>query len=70
MTVFQATYDSRNFSFAAVGTTKTHARQALITGLLKHAQQYNLPRDWFERGDIDVREYRIGSTYRDGGEIL
>lgn len=63
--IFYAYYDSRNFSFDAIGTDKRSAIQTLLDGLNKHGEQYNLESDWFYKEDIQVREMKFDQCYRD-----
>lgn len=69
-TVFHASLESRNFSFAAIGLTKAKAIEALVKGLNKHTEVLNLDPDWYSiDGDIGVTEMKIDAAYRDHSEI-
>lgn len=45
--MYLANYESPNFSFIGVGRTKNESKDALMRGLKKHADQYNLEEDWY-----------------------
>lgn len=64
-TIYLAWYDSRHFSFDAVGVDEKSAVQALIDGLNKHTIQYNCEPDWWDMEGIEVREMALGVCYRD-----
>ncbi len=67
--IFYAYYDSRSFSFDAIGTDERSAAQTLIDGLNKHREQYNLESDWYYKDDIQVREMKFDECYRDRDEL-
>lgn len=57
-----------NFSFEAYGPTRDAATDALIDGLVKHAEQYHLSPDWYCRyldDSVVVAELVVGRCYRD-----
>lgn len=75
-----AEYDSRNFSFIAVGESETHAKVALVEGLKQHAKQYGIEENWFtylyesveewlDDGEVNVVELQMGQCARDGSVI-
>lgn len=64
-----AKYESTNFSFEAYGETELKARKALISGLKRHAEQYNCEPDWYCREDIWAYEVTAGSVLRDCEEL-
>lgn len=69
-TVYYAYFDSRNFSFAAVGLTREKALKALIRGLEKHTEVLNLEPDWYGiEEDLNVIPMEIHSAYRDRSKI-
>lgn len=65
MKIYRANYESRNFSFEAYGKTEQDARAALMIGLLRHMDQYNLEADWYYKDDISIVEYQLNTPYRD-----
>lgn len=75
--IFLAEYDSRSFSFQAIGATEKSARAALVKGLRDHARQYDLPLNWYRDGmtaaefayEINVSQMWYGVTLRDGSPI-
>jgi len=68
--IYHASYESRNFTFDAFGTTAAGAREALLTGLRTHAIQYNTDeKHWWYDDDIFVVERVIGACYRNHGII-
>ena len=69
MKIYRASYESRNFSFEAYGKTESDARAALMIGLLRHMDQYNLEPDWYYKDDIFVVEYQLNTPYRDHSVI-
>jgi hypothetical protein len=69
MWIWKAEYESRNFSFAAYGSSKKHALDTLYIGLDVHKAQCKLEQDWFSKDDISCEKYGIGIAYRDGLKI-
>jgi hypothetical protein len=67
--IFHASYESRNFSFDAVGLTENDALISLRTAITFHEQQYRLESGWYSDEDFVVREMKLGVPYRDGGEL-
>lgn len=67
--IFYAYYDSRNFSFEAIGTDKRSAIQTLLDGLDKHGKKFRLDPDWFDKEDIYFREMKFDQCYRDREEL-
>jgi hypothetical protein len=64
--IYYAYFDSRNFSFDAIGKTKQDAISALTAGLNAHAEQYGLDKDWVDVDEeIYVRQIQFGAAYRD-----
>jgi hypothetical protein len=68
-TFYQATLDTRNFGFEAYGHTEQEARDALISGLRQHARTHDIPLDWFDEAEIEVRPFTFGEAYRDRERI-
>lgn len=69
-TVYLATAYTRNFDFKAVGSSEQSARDALMSGLSKHAVQYQLEPEWWkEAADINCDPIILGETYRDGSPL-
>jgi len=73
MKFYRAKLQTENYSFEAYGETKTLALEHMKLGLRHHAEQRNIPTDWWHAwGDeIYVLEFKIGtpafnSFYRDG----
>ena len=67
MTFWQATLDTRNFSFEAFGETKDDAQRALVSGLREHGFRYDINADWW-RALVECfafRELTMGAAYRD-----
>lgn len=66
-TLWIATLETNHFSFDAFGATAEDARATLGKGLAAHAEQMQLPEDWYVDylDDIAVREVRLGHAYRD-----
>lgn len=60
-TVWVAEFDSRHFSFLAVGKTKAEARAAMIRTLEVYGQQYGDP-GWFREyvDDMNIHEVIVG----------
>lgn len=67
--IYQATYDSRNFGFEAYDHTEVEARGTLVAGLRQHARTHDIPLDWFDEQDIEVRTFTFGEAYRDRERI-
>jgi hypothetical protein len=66
-----AHYDSRNFSFEAIGLTHDEAKEALLEGLKNHAAEYNTDeKHWWYDDDIWIEDRLIGFCYRDHDIIL
>lgn len=74
-TLFIARFETRNFVFEGVGLSAPQATDVLKQGLRAHARQYGLRPDWFEEPGWDdsdlfnVREFTVGTAYRDREEI-
>lgn len=72
MAMWIATWESRNFSFMAMGATKAKARDALLDGLEAHGRQYGLELEWYARQyddwqeEINYARLRPGDCLRDG----
>ena len=68
MKIYRARYESRNFSFEALGSTKSQALDAIYEGLKTHAEQYGLAAEWWREfeNDLFVYEVTIGVCLRDG----
>ena len=73
-----AEYESRHFSFQAVGFSEQEARQALLRGLQRHGAQTGLDADWFAWGyssvdeflsEVNVDEVPVGGCLRDHSAI-
>lgn len=71
MTFWQATLDTRKFSFEAYGARKSDALMAMGDLLRKHGEEYQLENDWCAdwMGDICYREIKFGVGYRDRSEV-
>lgn len=69
MNLWRAEYESRNFSFYAYDTTMMGALNSLYMGLAAHQELYELASDWYHEDDIYVKQYKMGSAYRDTTEI-
>lgn len=71
MTIWQATLETRNFSFEAYGTRKSDALMAMGDLLWKHGEQYELESDWCAdlMDDIVFREIELGAGYRDRARL-
>lgn len=67
ITIHVATLDTRNFSFEAYGGTQGEARDALAAVLVRHAETYRIPTDWWRQDEdgIEVRAVTLGVGYRD-----
>jgi len=65
--MIQAKLQTTNFEFVAFGQTVNHAKNALVRGLLNHADQYGLESDWFAdyEGDIQIIHFKPNHAYRD-----
>ena len=46
--MIKATLQTRNFEFTAYGQTTSHARNAMMRGLVNHGKQYGLDDDWLD----------------------
>jgi hypothetical protein len=76
-TVFLAEYDTRHYSFTAIGATQKSAKDALLRGLRAHGQQLDLPAGWYRDGmtaaefadEINVTQMHYGLALRDGSPI-
>lgn len=71
MTFWQASLDTRNFSFEAFGDTHDSAWGALVQGLKRHGKTYKIEDTWFGEylPEINVREIKLGTAYR-GPELI
>ena len=60
-----------NFHFEAYADTPARAKKVLLDGLLRHAEQYGLEKDWWHKyeDEIYMKQIEIGQAYRDN-EIL
>lgn len=67
MAFWQASLDTRKFSFEAYGLSKSHAFMALDDLLNVHGEQYRIEENWWSdwMGDIVYREIKLGVGYRD-----
>jgi len=65
--MIQAKLQTTNFEFVAFGQTTTHAKNALLRGLVNHGKQYGLDDDWFAdyEGDIQLMHIKPNFAYRD-----
>lgn len=68
-TFYFAEYESRSWTFRAIGKTRSDAHQSLLKGLRAHTEQFELCDDWFYPDDINVQPMGIGTAYRDHCEI-
>lgn len=57
--VYIAEYDSRHYSFTAVGSTQARARQAMRRTLMLWAEQADLEPGWFDLEDLCVFEIDV-----------
>ena len=69
MKIYQAVYESRNFTFEGVSTTETEAKKVLLRALKLHTKQYDLDAGWYHKDDIYVVGYELGKPYRDRQEM-
>jgi hypothetical protein len=70
--VYLAEYTSAHYAFRAVGSTRDKALHALEAGLVRHARQHHLMRDWYEplEDSADVYAMTLDSpATRDGMTI-
>lgn len=67
--IYRASLDSRHYTFEAYGESVIDAENALLDGLSKHAKQYSLASNWFEKTDIEVTGFYLGVGYRDRESI-
>lgn len=69
--MIQAKLQTRNFDFVAYGQTVSHAKNALIRGLINHGKQYGLPPDWFDEyvESIFTMYIKMNCAYRDNTPI-
>jgi hypothetical protein len=67
MTFWQASLDTRKFSFEAYGRRKSDALMALGDLLRKHGEQYSLEENWFDdfMADVVYRGIELNAGYRD-----
>ena len=65
--MIKATLQTRNFEFTAYGQTTSHAKGALLVGLVNHGKQYGLDDDWFAdyEDDIQLMYIKPNFAYRD-----
>lgn len=74
--VWVAEYESRNFSFLAVGHTKAEAYDAMIRTLTLHGEQYGCEPEWFRSrldGDVGMNVFRVlvgGLGVRDYSQMI
>lgn len=68
---WQASLDTRKFSFESYGLRKSDALMAIGDLLRKHGEQYALEENWCDAWmeDIQFREIEMGVGYRDRAEI-
>ena len=66
-----AKLQTRNFDFCAYGQTVSHAKNALIKGLVNHGKQYGLDDDWFSEYEdsIFTMYIKMNCAYRDNTQI-
>lgn len=64
---YVAKLDTRNFFFTAYGATKKQAKDALQAAVHKHAEQYDIDRNWADdyAEDVVVLPVVLGEGYRD-----
>ena len=67
MKIYRARYETRNFSFEALGMTEAKAIETMHKGLETHAKQYGLAFDWWRKyeGDLSVHDMNLDTCYRD-----
>lgn len=65
--MIKASLQTTNFDFVAYGQTVTHAKNALLRGLVAHGVQYGLDNDWFKplENDIFTTYFELCACYRD-----
>jgi hypothetical protein len=65
--MIQAKLETRNFFFSAYGQTTSHAKNALIRGLVHHGKQYGLDDDWLDDylESIYFVYIKLNCAYRD-----
>jgi hypothetical protein len=64
MTIWQASLDSRSFSFEAYGSTEERARAALHAGLQRHAETHQIRSDWYVGMEIETRKIEDDDCFR------
>jgi hypothetical protein len=71
MTFWQASLDTRKFSFEAYGKRRSDALMAMGDLLRKHGEQYQLEENWCSdwMGDIQYREIELDTGYRDRAKV-
>jgi hypothetical protein len=78
--VYVAEYESRSFSFLAVGASEAQARAAMLEGARQHTRQAvavrsggeldAAVRDWFSPDGVNVYAVPLGGCVRDGSLIV
>lgn len=65
--LWRARLETENFTFEGFGTDRQQARAVLVAGLLRHAQEYQIPDIWWSsyRDDINLTHIAAGVAYRD-----
>lgn len=72
-TVYLASFETRYFTFQAVGDSREAAINALRAGMRKHGQQLTIPVDWAAgyEDEINVVPLRLNiDTARDSVEVI
>lgn len=69
--MFKAELQTSNFTFEAYGRTADYARNALVIGLVDHAEQYGIAPDWWRQWEADIQTTRLELqvAYRDNERI-
>ena len=67
--MFQASIDTRHFSFEAYGETEAEALAALLAGLDRHAVQYRIEPGFVSIDHATIRQIAMGVCYRDRAPI-
>jgi hypothetical protein len=63
--MFIAEFETRHFSFLALGETEQLARKALRVGWKKHCRQKGADPDCFNGDDVSIAECQVGQCLRD-----
>jgi hypothetical protein len=65
------TLETRHFTFRAAGENRRDALKVMKEGLRKHADDYRIPREWFEGVyDFDFVRIQPGDVIRDGSTLI